>query len=79
MLVAHNKERATPVYIRARANQSAKHGWEYRWKLKNKVFGLFITFNHQFFNAIHHGVLIHRESTLKLPGTGQTLHLYILS
>lgn len=70
MLGAYNKERATPVYIRATASQSAKHGWEYRWKLKNKVFGLFITFNDQFFNAIHHGVLIHREITLKLPDTG---------
>ena len=32
-----------------------------------------------FFNAIHQGVLIHKESTFKLPGTGWTLHLCILS
>ena len=37
---AHEKERVTPPFIRVTANQAAKHGWEYRWNLKNKVFGL---------------------------------------
>ena len=61
---AHEKERATPPFIRVTANQAAKHGWEYRWIWKIKFLA---------FNAIHQGVLIHWESTLKLPGTGSPM------